>query len=131
MSRSRNMIPWKILQITLRYSRIFNNKLPARWVAHVTKDFLTSYYCSYYISMLTQRNWFFTITKLILRFPLASYGYKSGSVYYNSSANSIFLNVLHKPPLRKIWTNKISGRNISRCFIVSFLRKSVQLYEIR
>ena len=31
----------KMLNITSKYSRFFNNKPPASWVAHITRDFLT------------------------------------------------------------------------------------------
>ena len=35
-----------------KYFSFFNNKPPVDWVAHITRDFLTCYYCSYYSSML-------------------------------------------------------------------------------
>ena len=41
-----------MFSITSKYFSIFNNKPPASWVAHVTRDFLTCYSCSYYSSML-------------------------------------------------------------------------------
>ena len=47
---SRGKIP-KMFNITWKYFSIFNNKLPASWVAHVTSDFLTCYFCSCYNSM--------------------------------------------------------------------------------
>ena len=42
----------KMFNITLKYFRFFNNKPPASRVAHITRDFLTCYSCSYYNSML-------------------------------------------------------------------------------
>ena len=73
LSRSRQMIGWfmktylhrpiNILQflsrgkiqkfnITSKYFSIFNNKLPASWVTHITRDFLTCCSSLYYSSML-------------------------------------------------------------------------------
>ena len=73
LTKSRNMIrqlmktylhrPTKILQfltpgriqkfsITSKYFSFFENMLPASCVAHITRDFLTCYSCSYYSSML-------------------------------------------------------------------------------
>ena len=40
-----------MFNITSKYFSIFNNKPPASWVAHVTRDFITCYSCSYYSSM--------------------------------------------------------------------------------
>ena len=34
-----------------RTSKYFKNTPPAGWAAHITRDFLTSYFCSYYSSM--------------------------------------------------------------------------------
>ena len=42
----------KMFNTTLKYFRFFNNKPPASRVAHITRDFLTCYSCSYYNSML-------------------------------------------------------------------------------
>ena len=44
----------KALNTTSKYFSIFNKKPPASWVAHVTRNFLTSYSYSYYSSWL---NW--------------------------------------------------------------------------
>ena len=41
----------KIFYITLKYFSILTIKLPANWVAHITRDFLICYSCSYYSSM--------------------------------------------------------------------------------
>ena len=41
----------KMFNITSKYFSFFNNKPPASWVAHITRDFLTYYSCSYYSSM--------------------------------------------------------------------------------
>ena len=38
----------KIFKITSKCLSIFNEKVPASWVAHITKDFLACYSCSYY-----------------------------------------------------------------------------------
>ena len=38
----------KIFNVTSKYFSLFNNKLPASWARHITKDFLTCYFCSYY-----------------------------------------------------------------------------------
>ena len=43
-----------MFNITAKYFSIFNNKPPASWVAHVTRDFLTCYSCSCYSSMFCQ-----------------------------------------------------------------------------
>ena len=84
LSRSRDMIGWfmktylhqpiKILQFlwenskmlnkTAKYFSILNNKPPASWVAHITRDFLTCYSCSYYSSMLWY-NTIFQINKIL------------------------------------------------------------------
>ena len=42
----------KMFNITSKYFSFFNNKLPASWVAHITRDFLSCYSCSYYSSMV-------------------------------------------------------------------------------
>ena len=42
----------KMFNITSKYFSFFNNKPTARWVAHITKDFLTCYSRSYYRSMI-------------------------------------------------------------------------------
>ena len=41
----------KMFNITLKYFRFFNNKLPVSWVLHITRDFLICYSCSYYSSL--------------------------------------------------------------------------------
>ena len=38
----------KKFHIISKYFCIFNNKTLASWVAHMTREFLTCYYCSYY-----------------------------------------------------------------------------------
>ena len=43
-----------MFNITSKYLSFFNNKPPARWVVHTTRDFLTYYSCSYYSSMVSQ-----------------------------------------------------------------------------
>ena len=42
----------KMFNIISKYCSFFSNKLPASWVAHITRDFLTRYSCSYYSSMI-------------------------------------------------------------------------------
>ena len=42
----------KMFNITSKYFFFFNNKPPASWVAHIIRDFLICYSCSYYCSML-------------------------------------------------------------------------------
>ena len=43
----------KIFNLTSNcYICIFNNRPPANWVAHLTREFLACYSCSYYSSML-------------------------------------------------------------------------------
>ena len=42
----------KMFNITLKYFSFFNNKPPASWVRHITRDILTCYSCSYYSSMI-------------------------------------------------------------------------------
>ena len=42
----------KMFNITSKYFSFFNNKPPASWVAHITRDFLICYSCSYYSSMI-------------------------------------------------------------------------------
>ena len=42
----------KMYNITSKYFNFFNNKPPVRWVAHITRDFLICYSCSYHSSML-------------------------------------------------------------------------------
>ena len=44
---------FKIFNITSKYFSIFNNRPPASWVAHITKDFLRFYSCSYYKSLFS------------------------------------------------------------------------------
>ena len=41
-----------MFNITSKYFSIFNNKPPASWVAHITRDFITCYSCSYYSFMI-------------------------------------------------------------------------------
>ena len=42
----------KMFNITSKYFTILNNKPTASWVAHITRDFLACYSCSYYSSMI-------------------------------------------------------------------------------
>ena len=42
----------KMFDITSKYFSFFNNKPPANWVTHITREFLTGYSCSYYGSMV-------------------------------------------------------------------------------
>ena len=44
----------KIFNTTSKYFSNFNNKPLASWVAHIAKDFLTCYSCSYYSSILEE-----------------------------------------------------------------------------
>ena len=41
-----------MFNITSKYFSFFNNKPPASWIAHITRDFLTCYSCWYYSSMM-------------------------------------------------------------------------------
>ena len=41
----------KMFNVTSKYFSFFNHQLSASWVAHITRNFLTYYSCSYYISM--------------------------------------------------------------------------------
>ena len=41
----------KMFNITSKYFSFFNNKPPASWVVHITRDFLACYSCSNYSSM--------------------------------------------------------------------------------
>ena len=43
----------KIFKISVKYFSIFYNKPPASCVAHITRDFLTSYSCLYYSSVIS------------------------------------------------------------------------------
>ena len=58
----------KMFSITSKYFSFFNNKHPVSWVARITRDSLTCYFYSYYISMLLHASiiniiakWFITI----------------------------------------------------------------------
>ena len=42
----------KNCNIILKYFRIFNNKPPGNWVVHITRYFITCYFCLYYSFML-------------------------------------------------------------------------------
>ena len=42
----------KMFDITSKYFGFFNNETPATLVAHMTRNFLTCYSCSYYSSMV-------------------------------------------------------------------------------
>ena len=43
----------KMFNITSKYFSFFNHELSTSWVAHITRNFLTYYSCSYYISMFS------------------------------------------------------------------------------
>ena len=45
----------KMFNIACRYFIFFNNKSPASWVVHTTRDFLSCYFCLYYSFMLKGR----------------------------------------------------------------------------
>ena len=45
-----------MINISLKYFSIFNNKPSASWVVHITWYFLTWYSCSYYSSMFVVTN---------------------------------------------------------------------------
>ena len=47
----------KIFHINSKYFCLFNNMPLASWLAHITRDFLTCYSCSYYSSMLLVKIW--------------------------------------------------------------------------
>ena len=44
-----------MFNIASKYFSFLNNKPPASWVAHIIRDFLTSYSCSYYSSMVKSK----------------------------------------------------------------------------
>ena len=44
---------FKMFNITSKYFSYFHNKPPASWVAHITRDFLPCYSCSYCSYMIT------------------------------------------------------------------------------
>ena len=46
---------FKLFNIPSKYFSFFNNKRPASWVAHKTRDFLTCYSCWYYSSTSISR----------------------------------------------------------------------------
>ena len=45
-----------MFNITSKYFSFFNNKPPASWVAHITRDFRTCYSCSYYSKNIVSTN---------------------------------------------------------------------------
>ena len=47
-----------MFNITSKYFSFFNNKPPASWVTHITRDFLTCYSCSNHSSMVSGTLWF-------------------------------------------------------------------------
>ena len=47
-----------MFNITSKYSSYFKNKPPTSWVAHITRDFLTCYSCSYYNFMFWNTNFY-------------------------------------------------------------------------
>ena len=60
----------KMSSITSKHFSFFNNKPPASWVAHITRDFLTCYSCSYYSSMSlwwSSHQWC-SIKKVVLKY---------------------------------------------------------------
>ena len=63
---------WKMFNITSKYFSFFYNKPPATWVAHITRDFLTRYPCSYYSSMIIQEICYAIVlvtAKILIGFP--------------------------------------------------------------
>ena len=42
-----------MFNMTSKYFSVFNNTQSASWVAHISRDFLTCYSCSYYCSNVT------------------------------------------------------------------------------
>ena len=38
----------KMITLTSQYFSIFNNTPPAKWITHITKDYLAYCFCSYY-----------------------------------------------------------------------------------
>ena len=62
----------KMFSITSKYFSFFNNKPPASWVVHITRDFLTCYSCSYCNFMFWNTNFYNPMrssisTKILLR----------------------------------------------------------------
>ena len=60
----------KILNITSKYFSIFNNKPPASWVAHITRDCITCYSCSYdvVVSQLKNKVYYNDVNAVIYTF---------------------------------------------------------------
>ena len=63
----------KMFNITSKYFSIVNNKPPPRWVAHITRDFLTCYSCLYYNSMLATNVYLLMFLALILNISIVSF----------------------------------------------------------
>ena len=53
---------FKNVNVTSKYFRIFNNKSPANWMAHITRDFIACFSCSYYSSMILHAVGFLNLT---------------------------------------------------------------------
>ena len=56
----------KMFNITSKFFSFFNNKPPASWFAHITRDFLTCYSCSYYGSSIFKGSHIFNLFWYVL-----------------------------------------------------------------
>ena len=85
-----------MFSITSKYFSLFDNKPPASWVAHITRDFFTRYSCSYYSSMLkasisSNSNWHwaseflkdFMVWRYSNRFCTISYAFYTIGIWIN------------------------------------------------
>ena len=83
----------KNFNITSKYFCIFNNTPPANWVAHITRDIVTCYFCSYFSSMVASR--FLKLSKMIF---LISENYKLISNHkslFKSTAKNLIIAVAY------------------------------------
>ena len=86
----------KMFNITSKYFSFFNNKPPASWIAHITRDFLTCYFCLYSSFMIIVAVFYFSpypIDSLacIQNFPLMIPIYKSTALNVNGITKDIFI----------------------------------------
>ena len=90
----------KMFNITSKYFSFFNNKPIASSIAHIAKDFLTCYYCSYSalissfpkLHMLIYYCFKFHDSSIIIAIPFSSHHFVRESILWTKSTLGVKLN---------------------------------------
>ena len=122
---SRGKIPKFLKSLQTKYFRILDNKPPASWVAHITRDFITCYSCLYYSFMFVCKQLQCPLSAYLVIWYFWIYCLSSWSHTLSTIAIKSAFSGLNKTP----YFSPNSNTEISSLVNVVFLRFTIRLFE--